>query len=467
MVIMGLKDTEAIVRAHSRTAAVGVALLCAAALGVSSATAVPTAPLPGSSTASDPGAEKRKVDAQIEKLREDLEDSSAELSNAYIALQQTKAKLPAAQSALAEAESAALAADRANTLAAQELEAARASEAKAQAELESTTKEVTAGRSRVAQFAAQIYQEQGFGQLDMALSSTDPQQFADRIALVDTVMDVQGETLDRLATEKASLTALEDHLSALRADSAAKKKRAEEALAAAESARDSAARAKADLDALAAQQTSQAAEVESQIAADKVRLSAMKAEQSRLKAVLVARAAEAQRKAAAAAKAEAARRAAEKKAGLAARPSTGSGSSGSSGSSEGDDGGYLSRPITGRISSEFGMRFHPIDRVWRLHAGRDFAAPCGTPVRAAAPGEIIMAGYAAGAGNRIVIDHGIVNGEHLATVYKHLEGFAQRSGKVSRGEVIGYEGSTGLSTGCHLHFETHENGEPVDPRRWL
>jgi len=64
----------------------------------------------------------------------------------------------------------------------------------------------------VAQFAAQIYQEQGFGQLDMALSSTDPQQFADRIALVDTVMDVQGETLDRLATEKASLTALEDHL---------------------------------------------------------------------------------------------------------------------------------------------------------------------------------------------------------------------------------------------------------------
>jgi len=464
MVIMGLKDTEAIVRAHSRTAAVGVALLCAAALGVSSATAVPTAPLQGSATASDPGAEKRKVDSQIEKLREDLEDSSAELSNAYIALQQTKAKLPAAQTALAEAESAALAADRANTLAAQELEAARASEAKAQAELESTTKEVTAGRSRVAQFAAQIYQEQGFGQLDMALSSTDPQQFADRIALVDTVMDVQGETLDRLATEKASLTALEDHLSALRADSAAKKKRAEEALAAAESARDSAARAKADLDALAAQQTSQAAEVESQIAADKVRLSAMKAEQSRLKAVLVARAAEARRKAAAAAKAEAARRAAGKKAGLPARPST---LSGSSGSSEGDDGGYLSRPITGRISSEFGMRFHPIDRVWRLHAGRDFAAPCGTPVRAAAPGEIIMAGYAAGAGNRIVIDHGIVNGEHLATVYKHLEGYAQRSGKVSRGEVIGYEGSTGLSTGCHLHFETHENGEPVDPRRWL
>ena len=78
-------------------------------------------------------------------------------------------------------------------------------------------------RERVAQFAAQIYQEQGCASLDMALSSTDPQQFADRIALVDTVMDVQSETIERLATEQASLTALEDHLSALRADSAEKK----------------------------------------------------------------------------------------------------------------------------------------------------------------------------------------------------------------------------------------------------
>ena len=461
MVIMGRQNRAAMSRARPRALAVGVALACAAALGVTSATAVPTATLGGAPTASDPGAEKRKVDSQIEKLREELEDSSAELTEAYIALQTTKGQLPAARAALDQAESAALAADRANTLAAQELEAARASEAKAQAELDATTKEVAAGRSRVAQFAAQIYQEQGFGQLDMALSSTNPQQFADRIALVDTVMDVQGETLDRLATEQASLTALEDHLSALRADSAEKKKRAEEALAAAESARDSAARAKAELDALAAQQASQAAAVQSEIAADKARLGAMQAEQARLKAILVKRAAEARRKAAAAAKAEAARRAAAAKAG---RPSS---PSGGSSSSDGDSGGFLSRPMTGRVSSEFGMRFHPIDRVWRLHAGRDYAAPCGTPVRAAAPGEIIIAGYAPGAGNRIVIDHGIVNGEHLATVYKHLEGYAQRSGKVSRGEIVGYEGSTGLSTGCHLHFETHQNGDPVDPRRWL
>ena len=460
MVIMGRQDREAISCAHPRALAVVTALLCAAALGVTSATAVPTITIAGAPTASDPGAEKRKVDSQIDKLREELEESSAELSNAYIALQTTKSQLPAAQAALAKAESAALAADRANTVAAQELEAARASEEKAQAELDATVKEVTAGRARVAQFAAQIYQEQGFGQLDMALSSTNPQQFADRIALVDTVMDVQGETLDRLATEQASLTALEDHLSALRADSAEKKKRAEAALAAAESARDSAARAKAELDALAAQQAEQAAAVESEIAADKVRLGAMQAEQARLKAILVKRAAEARRKAAAAAKAEAARRAAAAKAGRPVAP-------GGSSSSDGDSGGYLSRPTSARVSSEFGMRFHPIDRVWRLHAGRDYAAPCGTPVRAAAPGEIIIAGYAPGAGNRIVIDQGIVNGEHLATVYKHLEGYAKRSGKVSRGEIVGYAGSTGLSTGCHLHFETHENGEPVDPRRWL
>ena len=183
-------------------------------------------------TGSDPGKEKRKVDAQVEKLKDQLDETGADLSAAYTALQSTQNQLPGARAALERAQNAAAAADRANTVAAQELEAARASEKKAQDKLDSTTKEVASSRTRVAQFAAQIYQEQGFGQLDMALSSTDPQQFADRIALVDTVMDVQSQTMDRLATEQASLTALEDHLSALRTDSAEKKKQAEAALAA-------------------------------------------------------------------------------------------------------------------------------------------------------------------------------------------------------------------------------------------
>ena len=119
------------------------------------------------------------------------------------------------------------------------------------------------------------------------------------------------------------------------------------------------------------------------------------------------------------------------------------------------------------VSSEFGQRFHPILERWQLHAGRDYAGNTGTPVVAAAAGQVISAGWAGGGGNMIMIDHGIVRGVSLVSVYKHLDGYAVRGGRVAKGQVIGYVGSTGLSTGPHLHFETYEDGTPRDPRRWL
>jgi murein DD-endopeptidase MepM/ murein hydrolase activator NlpD len=452
MVIMGRPD-RASARTPRRGIAILTAILCAVALATSSAAAVPTG--------SDPGKDKRRVDAQVDRLKDQLDETSADLTAAYTALQTTQNKLPAARTVLEKAQNAAAAADRANSVAAQELEAAQASEKKAQDKLSSTTKAVASSRTRVAQFAAQIYQEQGFGQLDMALSSTDPQQFADRIALVDTVMDVQSQTMDRLATEQASLTALEDHLSALRADSAEKKKQAEAALARAQSARDAAVQAKAALDALAVQQASQAKTVAGKLATEKQRLASMQAEQARLHRVLAQRAAEQRRRAAAA------RRAAAKKhhsSGSSSGSSSGGGSSGG-GSSRG--GGYLSRPVNGPVTSEFGMRFHPIYHYWKLHSGRDFGVPCGTPVHAAASGDIISAGWGGGYGNRIVIDHGLVKGVGLATTYNHLTRFVRSGGHVKRGQLIAYSGTTGTSTGCHLHFETLENGNFVDPRKWL
>ena len=253
----------------------------------------------------------------------------------------------------------------------------------------------------MAQFAAQIYQEQGFGQLDMALSSTDPQQFADRIALVDTVMDVQSQTMDRLATEKASLTALEDHLSALRADSAEKKKQAEAALARAQSARDAAAQAKADARRPRREQTTQAKTVAGKLAAEKAapRLDAGRADPAAQDPRPARRRGQ--------------RRAPRPPAGPPPRSTRARGTSSGGGGSGGGvaatrSHGYLSRPVkTGWVSSEFGMRFHPILHYWRLHSGRDFAVPCGTPVYAAASGTIISAGWGGGYGNRVVIDHGL------------------------------------------------------------
>lgn len=127
--------------------------------------------------------------------------------------------------------------------------------------------------------------------------------------------------------------------------------------------------------------------------------------------------------------------------------------------------GSLLMPIAGgRIGSEFGMRYHPILKERRMHAGVDIGARHGTPIMAAAPGVVISAGYRGGYGNCVVIDHG----GGLSTLYAHCSVLFVRTGvSVRRGQKIAAVGSTGLSTGPHLHFETRVNGRPVNPRTRL
>lgn len=115
-----------------------------------------------------------------------------------------------------------------------------------------------------------------------------------------------------------------------------------------------------------------------------------------------------------------------------------------------------------RISSHFGLRRHPVLRFTRLHAGVDFAAPPGTPILAAGAGHVIEAGVFGGYGKWVKIAHE----GGLATGYAHMSRIApgvKRSARVRQGQVIGFVGTTGLSTGPHLHFELHRGGRPVDP----
>jgi murein DD-endopeptidase MepM/ murein hydrolase activator NlpD len=98
-----------------------------------------------------------------------------------------------------------------------------------------------------------------------------------------------------------------------------------------------------------------------------------------------------------------------------------------------------------------------------MHEGIDIAAPVGTAIHAAAAGTIVYAGWAEGYGNLVVIDHG----GGLATAYGHQSAIYVMGGQVSQGQVIGAVGSTGHSTGPHLHFEVRLNGEPVDPLNQL
>lgn len=112
------------------------------------------------------------------------------------------------------------------------------------------------------------------------------------------------------------------------------------------------------------------------------------------------------------------------------------------------------------MGSAFGPRHHPILAITRLHAGVDIGAPSGTPIHAPADGMVVFAGERGGYGNTVVIDHG----HSLGTLYGHQSRLNVATGDlVVRGQVIGYVGSTGLSTGPHLHFETRIKGLPVDP----
>ena len=122
----------------------------------------------------------------------------------------------------------------------------------------------------------------------------------------------------------------------------------------------------------------------------------------------------------------------------------------------------MKTPINGaRLSSPFGMRKHPIDGFNKMHRGTDFAAPMGTPIMASGDGVIKKAGWCGGGGNCVVIRHNST----YQTVYAHMKNFAQgiRSGvRVKQAQIIGYVGSTGKSTGPHLHYEVIVNGKKIN-----
>ncbi len=130
----------------------------------------------------------------------------------------------------------------------------------------------------------------------------------------------------------------------------------------------------------------------------------------------------------------------------------------------GDAPGILSRPVPGAVTSWFGYRIHPIYGDRRLHTGLDMNAYCGEPIRSGGEGRVFLADWKGGYGIAVMVDHG----GGLSTLYAHLSSTAVGYGQwVGAGEVIGYGGTTGVSTACHLHFEVRLSGTPVDPVPYL
>ncbi|HEX6249094.1 MAG TPA: peptidoglycan DD-metalloendopeptidase family protein [Nocardioidaceae bacterium] len=386
---------------------------------------------------------KGKVDGDISRTLEHLDESSAELVAATEALRAAQAKLAGAQQHLAETRgelAAAVVLDRRMQAA---LDRAVARLGEARAELEMGQADVIAQEDVLAQIAVQNYQDgdPNLVGLSMVLDSQDPADLTSQLNSVRNVLDKESVTLARLEASRVMLKVKEQEVADAKREVATKRREAAanlERKKELEAKAEEAEKAVRGLVTVRAQAQNAAAEAR---AADLAVLRSLQQERDRISDMLAARA-EAARLAAAQAAAQA--------------------------TATVDGNGFLDVPVEGYITSLYGMRLHPIYKKWRLHDGLDFGASCGTPVTAAAGGEVLAVENAAGYGKRVVLDNGFHRGVGLGTAYTHLSGFAVELGDtVERGDVIGYVGNTGYSTGCHLHFMVFENGATVNPMGWL
>lgn len=126
------------------------------------------------------------------------------------------------------------------------------------------------------------------------------------------------------------------------------------------------------------------------------------------------------------------------------------------------------RPISGPITSPFGYRVHPIFKSRIFHSGIDIGGPNGGAIRASNDGKVIYSGWYGGYGKVVILDHGVVNGQPITTLYAHMSAINVGNGQmVKKGQALGREGSTGYSTGPHCHFEVRVNGKPVNPLNYV
>lgn len=126
------------------------------------------------------------------------------------------------------------------------------------------------------------------------------------------------------------------------------------------------------------------------------------------------------------------------------------------------------KPIQGRITSPYGWRTHPIFNTRTFHSGVDIGGPNLGAIRASNGGKVIYSGWYGGYGKVVILEHGIVNGKPITTLYAHMSTIKVANGqKVAKGDVLGYEGTTGYSTGPHCHFEVRINGQTSNPLNYI
>jgi murein DD-endopeptidase MepM/ murein hydrolase activator NlpD len=408
---------------------VPAALPAVAATGPEAARDAVAAPGP---PGADPWDDLSRADEAVARAASMLEGATGRARRAA-------ARYAAATSALPEAEAAA---DRARgevaaarvlaRSAVRRAEAAQADRAAADRRHRTSVAEVERARARVDEVVVAAYQGSGLAGATALLDAAGPVELAERMGYLDRIVETERAAVTELAA--ARLHARQAQNEAIEAHRLAERERvaADRALDDARTAEAAAEATLAEVTELAASRADALAAADSERDATRRRYERAQAEAARVAAEL--RAWETDREG-----------------GPVLRP-----------------GARLLMPARGWKSSNYGMRFDPFFRLWQMHSGVDIAAGGGAPVYAAASGVVVWAGWNGGYGNFTCLSHGTSSGRGLSTCYAHQARVLVRPGQVvARGEVIGRVGTTGASTGTHLHFEVRLDGTPTDPLRWL
>jgi murein DD-endopeptidase MepM/ murein hydrolase activator NlpD len=381
-------------------------------------------------------------------------------------------QLPGAQQALLEAQGRVASAVKEVEALTARVDLAQQNKAKITQQLEADKQKIADTKKLIGQIATQAYKSGGVpSNLTLFFGANNGGSLTDTMDLADQAMRSQNAAMDKLSQQSATNVNSQARLEAVEAEIKDLKAKADAALEREKAARDEAAAKKAQVDQLIADTTRLDAELQAAKPGIQSQMAAVTASQNSVANEIVERdrrlreAWEAEQRRQAEAAAAAAR--AQGQAVQPYAPVTGSPSAFG-----------LRHPFDGNIpiTSGFGWRTTPPGTIdfygtgGYMHTGIDFGAACGTPVYAAAAGEIFSSGWnsADGGGWRVKISHGVVQGNSLTTIYYHNSSIVVSNGQqVSQGQLIAYSGNTGNSTGCHAHFETWLNGVAVDPMRLL
>ena len=445
------------------------------ALAIALSTAVAFTLFAPAAGADDLAEHRSRVKQQLAQTRNDLSESSHALTRAGIAVDKAQGKLDLARQQLAQTRKELKVAKAKDVAMAAKLKKAKADLAAAKAAVVRGQAALDAQHATAGQMIRDQYQQQtNLLPIAALMGTQSTEELQTRLQWSTTMFDTAQATLDRLTVIKAQLDAAKARQAALEAQVAADRREAAANLKVKKALEARAAAQKADVARLLAQRQHTERAAAKDVAKDKARYAKLTRERASVEHRIAVRIAKAK---AAAARQRAARRAAAKAEAAARRAHKNSGGSNhssrparrKSSNSGGSNAGHgFSYPVSAPITSPYGMRFHPVLHYWKLHDGTDFGAGCGTAIRAPHSGRVAERYYNAGYGNRLMIDHGYIGGYYVTTGYNHAIRYTVHVGQhVSKGQVIGYVGTTGFSTGCHLHLMVWLNGHVVNPMRWF